>query len=381
MSYLTKHHLRFLPFVFICILLLGFEKIQKATGTRAIPTLRDMYKNDFFIGTALNSRQIEEKDSGAAVLVPQQFSAVTPENIMKAGIIHPGWNSYNFELADKLVEYAKTHHIVVNAHTLIWHSQLPFFMRNMQDADSVKKYFTNHINTVAGRYNGKVYSWDVVNEALNEDGTMRKSVFLDKLGDDFVVEAFRLAQKAAPDTKLYYNDYNIEQPRKRAGAIKLIKKIQAAGVRIDGVGIQGHWHCENIPVKEIEQSIIEFSALGIEVMFTELDLSVLPNPRGVVGADVNQKAEYNARINPYTDGLPDSMQVKLANGYDELFRLFLKYKKKVSRVTLWGVNDGQSWLNDFPVRGRTNYPLLFDRQFNPKPAFYKVMNAKHASGQ
>ena len=138
-----------------------------------------------------------------------------------------------------------------------------------------------------------------MNEALNEDGTLRKSIFLDKLGDDYIVEAFRLAQKAAPHTKLYYNDYNIEQPKKRAGAIALIKKIQAAGVRIDGVGIQGHWRADNVPLKDIEESIKEFSALGIEVMFTELDLSVLPNPWDNATADVSATAQGNAKMNPY----------------------------------------------------------------------------------
>src|SRR5882672_1011427 len=143
----------------------------------ATASLKETFKNDFLIGTAINARQIEEKDTNAAILIPKQFSAVTPENIMKAEIIHPGWNTYNFDLADKLVAYGKKYNIKVNAHTLIWHSQLPAFMRNMKDADSVKQYFTNHINTVAGRYNGKVFSWDVVNEALNEDGSLRKSIF------------------------------------------------------------------------------------------------------------------------------------------------------------------------------------------------------------
>jgi endo-1,4-beta-xylanase len=216
-----------------------------------------------------------------------------------------------------------------------------------------------------------------VNEALNEDGTLRNSIFLKNLGDDYIVEAFRLAQKAAPHTKLYYNDYNIEQPKKREGAISIIKKIQAAGVRIDGVGIQGHWHLDNVPMQEIEQSLKEFSALGIQVAFTELDLSVLPNPRGRANsADIGQTADYNAQINPYTKGLPDSVQQKLATAYANLFNLFLKYRDNISRVTFWGVNDGQSWLNGFPVRGRTNYPLLFDRQFKPKPAFYAVIETK-----
>ena len=292
---------------------------------------------------------------------------------MKAEVIEPSWGKYNFDLADKLVAFAEKNNIKVNAHNLIWHSQLPAFMHHMQSADSVKQYFENHITKVASRYDGKVYSWDVVNEALNEDGTLRKDIFLDKLGDDYVVEAFRLAQKASPNSKLYYNDYNIEQPKKRAGAIALIKKIQAAGVRIDGVGIQGHWKAGSVPMADIEESIKEFSALGIEVMFTELDLSVLPNPWDKTTADVNATAQGSAKMNPYPNGLPDSVQQLLAKSYADLFSLFMKYKKDISRVTFWGVDDGQSWLNGFPIRGRTNYPLLFDRNFKPKPAFYSVI--------
>lgn len=374
----------FTCFIFIATLFLlpACESSKKAMIANGTPSLKEAFKDDFAIGTALNTNQILEKDSGAAVLVPLQFNAVTPENIMKAQELQPEWGRYHFELADKLVDYAKKHNMQLNGHTLIWHSQLPAFVRQIKSEDSVRKFFTDHINTVAGRYDKKIYSWDVVNEALNEDGTMRKSIFLEKLGADFVTEAFRLAQKAAPNTKLYYNDYNIEQPKKRAGAIEIIKKIQAAGVRIDGVGIQGHWHIDNLPLEYIEQSIKEFAALGIEVMFTELDLSVLPNPRGRGNtADISQTAEYNERINPYTKELPDSVQQKLGIAYEKLFQLFLKYKENISRVTFWGVNDGQSWLNGFPVRGRTNYPLLFDRQFMPKPAFYRVIETAKAPGR
>jgi endo-1,4-beta-xylanase len=338
-------------------------------------TLKDVYKNDFLIGTALSAEQIEQKEPNAATLVPHQFNAITPENIMKCAIIHPSWDKYDFTLADKIVEYGKKKNINVFGHTLIWHSQLSPFVAKISTTDSFKLFFTNHITTIASRYDGKIKGWDVVNEALEEDGTMRKSVFLNKLGNDYIVEAFRLAQKAAPNTELYYNDYNIEQPKKRAGAIALIKKIQAAGVRIDGVGIQGHWRAYNVPLKEIEESINEFSALGIKVMFTELDLGVLPNPWDSDAADVNMKAEYSAKMNPFPNGLPDSMQVKLTKGYEDLFHLFLKHKEKISRVTFWGVNDGQSWLNDWPINGRTNYPLLFDRDFKPKPAFTAVIEA------
>lgn len=359
--------------IVISLIFISCSSSKKVTGSGA-PTLREAYKNDFLIGTALNSQQIEEKDSNAAKLVPEQFSAATPENIMKAEIIHPQWGNYNFDLADKMIAYGKKHDILINGHTLIWHSQLPAYARNIKDVDSFKTFFKDHITTIASRYNGKIYSWDVVNEALNEDGTMRKSIFLDKLGDDFVTEAFRIAQKAAPNTELYYNDYNIEQPKKRAGAIAIIKKIKAAGVRIDGVGIQGHWHLNKIPLKEIEESIQEFSALGIKVMFTELDIEVLK--RDFQGADVSQRVASNPELNPYVSGLPDSVQQQLANDYENLFKLFIKYKDKIDRVTFWGVNDGQSWLNNWPVRGRTNYPLLFDREFKPKLAYYKVLELK-----
>jgi endo-1,4-beta-xylanase len=346
-----------------------------------LPSLKEIFKDDFLVGTALNAEQIEEKDSSAAGLVRQQFNAVTPENVMKAEIIHPQWDEYNFDLADKLVLYTKKYGIKLTATPLIWHSQLPPFVGKLNDADSVRRYFEDHIATVAGRYDGKAHSWEVVNEALNEDGSLRNTVFLQKLGSDYVVEAFRLAQKAAPHTQLYYNDYNIEQPKKRAGAIGIVKKIQAAGIRIDGIGIQGHWHVDDLPLDYIEQSIQEFSALGIQVAFTELDLSVLPNPWGrKASADISQTAQYEAQMNPYTKGLPDSIQQKLATSYARLFALFLKYKDNISRITFWGVNDGQSWLNDFPIRGRTNYPLLFDRQYHPKPAFYSVIETKKKAG-
>lgn len=339
-----------------------------------VPSLKKLYKKDFTIGTALSAEQIEEKDPAAAALIVQQFNTATPENIMKAEIIHPQWNKYNFELADKMVTYCKRNDIRVNAHTLIWHSQLPSFAYAIQSRDSFATFFRDHITTIASRYDGKVESWDVVNEALNEDGTMRNSIFLKKLGEDFVTDAFRLAQAAAPNTALYYNDYNNEQPAKRNGCIALIKKIQQAGVRIDGVGIQGHWHLGKLPLKEIEESIIQYAALGLKVMFTELDIEVLP--RNFEGADIAQRMKSDPSLDPYKKGLPDSVQQQLAADYEALFKLFIKYRDNIERVTFWGVNDGQSWLNGWPVPGRTNYPLLFDRNYKPKPAFYKVIALK-----
>lgn len=347
---------------------------KKITTGGNIPSLKEVFKKDFLIGTALNVNEILQKDPKADALIQQQFDAITPENVMKCEVINPQWGVYNFDLADKFVEYGKKYNMQAIAHNLIWHSQLALFVRKIKSADSLRQFMIDHITTIAGRYDGKIKGWDVVNEALNDDGTMRKSIFEQLLGDDFVTEAFRLAQKAAPHTELYYNDYNIEQPAKRAGCIALIKKIQAAGVRIDGVGIQGHWHLGKIPLTDIEESIQQFSDLGIKVMITELDIDVLG--RNVQGADVNQRMQGNGQMNPYVNGLPDSVQQQLSDDYSALFKLFLKYKDKISRVTFWGVNDGQSWLNGWPIPGRTNYPLLFDREFKPKPAFYKVIETK-----
>lgn len=340
------------------------------------PPLKDVFKKDFLIGAAINGTQIEEKDAGAAILLPQHFNSITPENIMKCEIIHPEWDRYNFNLADKYVAYGKKHNMFVIGHTLVWYSQLAPFVKRIRSKDSLSLFMTNHINTVAGRYAGKVNGWDVINEAVDEDGTLRKNTFLEILGEEYIARAFKLAEKAAPNTELYYNDYNIEQPQKRAGAVKLLKLIQASGARIDAVGIQGHWSVNKLPLKDLEDAIIEFSNMGLKVMITELDISVLPNPWEMTGADVNQKFENTPAMNPYPNGLPDSMQVKLAKSYEDLFKLLVKHQDKISRVTFWGVNDGQSWLNGFPIKGRTNYPLLFDRNFKPKLAFEKVIAVK-----
>lgn len=364
-------------YVYTLPILIVFFTKQTLAQNIPLPSLKETFKNDFLIGTALNSWQILGKDTLAAKIVLQQFNAITPENTMKATHLHPAWDRYNFTLADRLTAYGQQHNIKINGHTLIWHSQLPDYVKKITSADSLRQYMKDHITTIAGRYKGKVFSWDVVNEALADDGSLRKSIFWQRLGEDYIIEAFRLAQQAAPDAQLYYNDYNIEQPKKRAGAIALIKKIQAAGVRIDGVGIQGHWRASHIPLAAIEQSIQEFSSLGIKVMFTELDLTVLPNPFRGDNADVSAKGVNNSNeLNPYPNGLPDSVQAQLTKGYEDLFKLFIKHKDKISRITFWGVHDGQSWLNNFPVAGRVNYPLLFDRNYQPKPAFFAVIATK-----
>jgi endo-1,4-beta-xylanase len=346
---------------------------QKTTATSS---LKDAYKKDFYIGTALSEDQIKESNPEITSLISKEFNSITPENIMKSMYIHPEKDKFDFNLSDKYVAFGEKHKMFIHGHTLIWHSQLAPWMAQIKDSATMAQAMTNHISTIVGKYKGRINSWDVVNEALNEDGTLRKSVFLDTYGKDFLIQAFKLAAKADPKTDLYYNDYNLCNANKRKGAVELVKNLQKNGAKIDGIGEQGHWNLTSPTLEEIEKTILDFSALGIKVAITELDISVLPNPKHLEGADVNQKFETSEIMNPYPTALPDSIQNELAARYEAIFKLFLKYKDKISRVTLWGVNDGQSWLNDWPIRGRSNYPLLFDRELKPKKAYYNIMELK-----
>jgi endo-1,4-beta-xylanase len=220
----------------------------------------------------------------------------------------------------------------------------------------------DHIRTVVGRYKGRIHGWDVVNEAVDEDGSMRKSPWQVGIGDDYVAKAFEFAHEADPDAELYYNDFNLEKPMKRAGVIKLVKDLQTRNLRIDGIGNQGHWRLETPAIGEIEGALVELHSTGLKVMYTELDINLLPN--APPGADP-------AVANPYANGLPDDVQQQLARRYADVFRVFLKHADAVTRVTFWGLSDADSWLN----RGRANYPLLWDRQRQPKPAFNAVVDA------
>ena len=339
-------------------------------------SLKEIYKDDFYIGTALSANQIEEKDAKEDSLIKKEFNAITAENIMKSMFVHPAKDKYDFALSDKFVAYGEKNKMFIHGHTLIWHSQLAPWMEEIKDSTDMKAFMKDHITTIVSKYKGRIDSWDVVNEALNEDGTLRKSVFLNTLGEQYLVDAFKLAAAADPKADLYYNDYNNEEPAKREGNIKLIKKIKAGGGKVDGVGIQAHWRLESPSIEMIEESILAYSALGLKVAFTELDITVLPNPWDLKGADVNQNFEGSAKMNPYPEKLPDSVQSKLDERYASIFKLFLKHKDKISRVTFWGVHDGQSWLNDWPIKGRTNYPLLFDKNLMPKKSYQKIIQLK-----
>lgn len=341
-------------------------------------TLKDAFRKKFLIGVAVNRSQVYQKNEAENKLIISQFNSLTPENDMKWMNIHPKPDEFNFEHADKLVAFAEANKMFVVGHTLVWHSQLAPWVFKTDDGgiiDSVEltKRIKNHIFTIVGRYKGKIKGWDVVNEALAEDGSLRKSQFLNIGGPAFIEKAFQFAHEADPNAELYYNDYNIENPEKRDGAIRIIKNLQAKGIKIHGVGIQGHWGLQYPPLEDVEKAIEMYGALGVKVMFTELDISALPNPLRMPTADISVRSAANPAMNPYPNGLPDSVQNQLADRYAAVFKLFNKHADKISRVTFWGLHDGLSWKNNFPIQGRTDYTLLFDRNLQPKKAFHAVI--------
>ena len=339
-------------------------------------SLKNTFNDDFYIGAALNRAQIEERIPEVVALLPKEFNSITAENMMKWMYIHPGPDSFQFTMADQFVELGEQSDMFIVGHTLVWHSQLAPWVQEVKDGAELMNHLENHIKRIVSRYKGKVDGWDVVNEALNEDGTLRESIFLDLIGKDYLQKAFALTSAIDPEAELYYNDYNLVQYKKRKGAIQLIKDIQASGVKIDGVGIQAHWGLDHPSLETIDTSIREYAELGIKVMFTELDINVIPNPWDLEGADVNQNFEGSEKMNPYPDLLPDSIQNQLAERYRDIFDLFLKHKDNISRVTFWGVDDGQSWKNNWPIKGRTDYPLLFDRDYKPKKAYHSIIALK-----
>lgn len=366
------------PFLALATILLLGSCNSVPKNNEKIISLKNAYQKDFYIGAALDTNQIKEKDPVVVGLIAKEFNSITAENCMKSMFIHPEKDKFDFKMTDRFVAFGEKHKMFMDGHTLLWHSQLSPWIAQIKDSTTMANVLANHISTIVGKYKGKIGSWDVVNEALNEDGTLRKTVFLETYGKDYLTLAFQLAAQADPKADLYYNDYNLCQPAKRKGAVALVKDLQKKGVKIDGIGEQGHWNLTSPSLEEIEKTILDFSGLGLKVSFTELDISVLPNPWDVVGADVNQKSEASEKMNPYPNGLPESVQLELAARYEAVFKIFIKHQDKIDRVTFWGVNDGQSWLNDWPIKGRTNYPLLLDREFKPKKAYDSVMSLKEA---
>lgn len=364
-----------------------------AAGSRESPSpvassasLRDAYRGAFLVGTAVNEGIVSGADSAAARITAEQFNTITAENVLKAAPINPTPGVWNFGPADAYVAFGEQHHMFIVGHTLVWHNQAPswFFEESPGHArsrEAVKEQLRSHIEAVASRYAGRIHAWDVVNEVIDNDGSYRPTAWVRGVGDgdELVRLAFTYASQYAPNTELYYNDFNAWRPAKRDGIVRLVRMLKRAGIRIDGVGIQGHWGL-NYPKREyITAAIDSFAAAGVKVMITELDVDVLPLTREgqIIGTGMSdpqfQLEEFKAFLDPYRDRLPPDVDRALAERYRELFELFYSKRDKIARVTLWGVHDGMSWKNGYPIPGRTNYPLLFNRDRRPKAAFQSVL--------
>ncbi|HTP67790.1 MAG TPA: endo-1,4-beta-xylanase [Dongiaceae bacterium] len=347
-------------------------------NTQRPPALKDAYRGCFLVGAALNSNQFTGSDRLEDAVIKAQFNSITPENVLKWEVVHPGLNTYDFSLADRYVEFGEQNHMFIIGHNLVWHSQVPQWV--FEDAsgkpltrDALLQRMRDHITTVVGRYKGRIQGWDVVNEALSEDGSLRESPWLKIIGEDYIEQAFRSAHEADPHAQLYYNDYSLENEAKRKGGLRLVSKLQERGVSITGVGLQDHVSLDSPTTDQIDTTISEFGKLGVKVMITELDVDVLPWPAKDQIADVSLHAEADPKLNPYPSGLPETVQQALAKRYADLFGTYAKHCGLVTRVTFWGVADKDSWRNDWPIKGRTDYPLLFGRDAKPKPAYYAVI--------
>jgi endo-1,4-beta-xylanase len=330
--------------------------------------LKDYYKNYFTIGVAVSPRALQTDE---ASLIVQQFGSMTPENAMKMGPIHPEENKYNWAGGDSIAAFAKRNNMKLRGHTLCWHNQTPRWFFTTATGDTVTKEILlqrlkEHITTVVTRYKDVIYAWDVVNEVISDNPNefYRNSAFYRICGEEFIAKAFEYAHAADPKALLFYNDYNEINPVKRDKIFKLVKGLKDKGVPIHGVGLQGHWSIYE-PTEEVLTATLEkFKGLGLQVQVTELDISVYPKEhsrreRKPEDADANYTAEREA---------------KQTEMYKMLFRVFRNYRNVLTGVTFWNISDRTSWLDNFPVPGRKDYPLLFDKELKPKKAFSEVVD-------
>jgi endo-1,4-beta-xylanase len=351
-----------------------------ASSDRTEPALKTLVLKGVLIGAAINQAQSDGQETIGLGIVTHHFNTISPENILKWQLIHPEPERYDFAPADRYVALGQKHGMAVIGHTLVWHQQTPAWVFGGKDGakpdrETLLARMRTHIEAVAGRYRGRIHGWDVVNEALNDDGTLRKTPWLEVIGEDYIAKAFEYARAADPHAELYYNDYNLWKPEKREGALRIVKQLRDRGLRVDGVGEQGHYMLESPSAAEIDATIAAIAAAAMKPMITELDVDVLPRDSAMYGADLAKKAKFQAETNLYPTGLPPDKQQELARRYADIFDVVMKHRDTLARVTFWGVADGQSWLNDFPVPGRINHPLLWDREGRPKPAFAAVVDA------
>ena len=369
----------------ILSLLLLAGSLSVSVSAAQAQALKNTFADSFKMGVAVNQDIVTGKNAAAQSIIAKQFNTVTLENAMKAEVIYPQQGKVDFSGADAFIDFAKQNNMFTVAHTLVWHNQTPdwFFTNSKNEPNTPAEQLEQmrkHKELVAGRYKNKVDAWDVVNEVIADDGSYRPTVWVNRVGDGdtMVKAAFKYAQQYSPNTELYYNDFNAWRPEKRDGIIRMIKMLQKEGIRIDGIGIQAHWGLNFPKMQYIEQAIDAYAALGIKVMITELDIDVLPLTKEgqITGTDMMkpqfQLEEFETYLDPYKNGLPSDVEAQLNARYKALFELFYAKRDKIDRVTFWGLHDGMSWKNDYPIPNRTNYPLLWDRNLNPKPVIKTI---------
>lgn len=343
--------------------------------------LKDYFKDDFLIGTAINTNTFTKNDEEMLGIIKSEFNSVTAANAFKWGPVNPSENEWRFDVPDRFVEFGMENNMHMLGHCLVWHSQVPRKLfsdesGNQLNKDALLKKMEIHISTLVNRYKGKMNAWDVVNEALTPEEGWRKTKWIEIIGPEFMEKAFHFAHETDPAAHLIYNDYNMDDPKRRQLVVDVIRDYKKRGVPIHGIGLQAHLNLDSPNFKGLEDSIEAFAAEGMRVHFTELDLDVLPYDWGRT-AEVSANAAYRETLNPYKEGLPKEVEDKFTKYYEDLFKLFLKHRDKIERVTFWGTSDDESWKNNFPMRGRTNYPLLFDRQHKPKDAYFAVVGLKN----
>lgn len=345
--------------LFVPVILLYSSLAAKAQDAEG---LKDHYKDYFPIGVAITPRHLQ--DSATRSFIRRHFNSLTAENVMKMEPIHPAADRYNWGGADAIVGFAAENGLKVRGHTLCWHNQAPKWMfydtaGKLVGKDTLLHRLRNHIHDVVGRYKGRVYAWDVVNEAISDHPRefLRNSLWYQICGEDFIAHAFRYAHEADPDAVLFYNDYGTEHPGKRDKVYRLLKKLRDANVPVHAVGLQGHWSITD-PSRELLASAIElYASLGIKIQVTELDVSVFSDDK------MPEQREFT-----------EEQAQRQEQQYAMLFETFRKYRHTITGVTFWNVSDRSSWLDNFPVRGRKNYPLLFDEKLQPKKAYWKVID-------
>ena len=382
--------------------LLLFAAAASATAIFAADTpktnLSKLYVNDFLIGVALPHQVTSLPKSDRAKLAASQFNSITPEDCLKWDVIQPQEGRFFYGFADDLVDFAQKRDIRIYGHSLIWPTETPNWVfqktgGGQASREEVLDRMKTYIETVMLHFKGKIKTWEVVSEAFNDDGTLRDSPWRRTVGDDYIVKAFEFARAANPSVKLVYNDDDGYNPAKHLSILTLVRELKAKNL-IDAVGIQGHWKVDYPDTNKIGGCIREYASLGLKVMITEMDIDILPTPPGYRPATevalpasspespssattINFLSEYQRKYDPYSKGFSESRgRSMLATRYSALFKLFLTMSNTIDSVTFWGLDDGSSWLNDHPAPGRTNYPLLFDRQLKAKPCYDALVNLR-----